>query len=159
MTLRISTISITLGLALAAGAAVGDGHSQGPHASAIKNRQAVMSLYGFNMGILGAMAKGQADYDSAIASAAANNMVLLVDLDLSAMWPQGSEAGVHDGSRAKAELWANFPDVVAKMGELQAASAALSEAAGTDLDTMKAAMGPVGQACSACHKAYRAPKN
>ncbi|MCB2131628.1 MAG: cytochrome c, partial [Rhodobacteraceae bacterium] len=31
----------------------------------------------------------------------------------------------------------------------------LAAAAGTDQDSLKAAMGGVGAACGACHKAYR----
>jgi len=34
----------------------------------------------------------------------------------------------------------------------------MADAAGFDLASLQAAMGPLGGACSDCHKAYRAPE-
>ena len=35
----------------------------------------------------------------------------------------------------------------------------MMDAAGTDLDALKASMGNLGKACGACHDDYRVPKN
>ena len=41
---------------------------------------------------------------------------------------------------------------------LHDASEAVMNAAGTDLDSLRAAMGPLGQSCGACHQTYRQPQ-
>lgn len=125
---------------------------------AVQARKAQMSLYAFNLGILGNMAKGQTDYDAAVAQGAASSLLALTRLDASQMWPAGSEQGAAAGSRAKPEMWTNMNDVIAKAMAMQAAAEAMDGAAGQGLEAMQAAMGGVGGACSACHKAYRGPK-
>ena len=125
----------------------------------IAARQAQMKLYAFNIGQLGAMAKGEMAYDAAAASAAAANLVTLTSLDDSKMWPPGSDSGADKASRAKAEIWSNFPDVMAKSQALKDAAAAMSAAAGTDLDGLRGAMGALGGACQGCHKPYREPQS
>ena len=81
---------------------------------AVKARHAIMNLYANNIGQLGAMAKGAVDYDAKAASKAANNLVLLVQLDQSTLWPQGTDNVAMAGTRALPALWQNFPDVGAK---------------------------------------------
>lgn len=126
---------------------------------AIKARTAVMQLYGFSLGTLGAMAKGQVDYDADAATKAANNLVALTQLDQSAMWPQGSDSDSDANSRALPAIWANFPDVGAKGKALADAAVTMQSSAGQGLEALQGAMGGLGGACSACHKAYRKPKS
>ena len=64
-----------------------------------------------------------------------------------------------EGSKVVAELWQNMPDVMSKGADLVTAATAMEVAAGTDLASLQAAMGPLGGACGACHKAYRVPSN
>ena len=61
--------------------ALADGHLEG----AIKARKSVMQLYAHSLGILGAMAKGEAEYDAAQAAAAANNLKAVANLDQSSI--------------------------------------------------------------------------
>ena len=124
---------------------------------AVKARTSIMQLYAFNLGTLGAMAKGAMEYDAQAATSAANNLVTLSQLDQSAMWPQGSDSKSEPTSRALPALWENFPDVMAKGKALSDAAATMQGAAGQDLDALRAAIGGVGQACTACHKSYRVP--
>ena len=51
-----------------------------------------------------------------------------------------------------------IPTIEALMA-LETASADMIEAAGTDLDALRAGMGAIGKACGACHDDYRGPKN
>lgn len=125
---------------------------------AIKARQAQMQLYGFNLGTLGAMAQGNVPYDAAVASVAAKNLAALTHLDASLLWPAGSDIDSVEGTRALPDLWANFPDVGTKVQAVQVAANEMAEVAGFDLASLQAAMGPLGAACGACHKAYRAPE-
>jgi cytochrome c556 len=145
---RIVATVLAMGLA---GSAYADGHIE----SAIKARQGQMQLYAHYLGILGGMAKGQVDYDAAAASAAANNLKAVATLDAGSLWPQGSDMDSVEGTRAKAEIWTTFPAVVEKSTAMADAATAMAAAAGTDLASLQAAMGPVGGSCGSCHKAYR----
>lgn len=127
-------------------------------AKAIEARQSQMHLYAFNIGQLGAMAKGAIAYDAEQASAAAGNLALLTTLNAGAMWLPGSDAMSADKTRALPAIWDNMADVGAKANALAEAAAAMNDAAGNGLPALQAAMGPLGGACGACHKAYRAPE-
>ena len=155
---KIKKILTSFGFAaalLTAAPAFADGHLE----KAIAARQAVMSLYSFNLGQLGAMAKGDVAYDAAAASAAAGNLAALAALDQGAMWPQGSDAtAMPDKTRAKAEIWSTYPDVSEKSKALADASAALAMVAGDGLPALQGGIGDVGKSCGGCHKPFRAPK-
>lgn len=139
-----------------AGAAQADSHmSNEDLMKAAKARQATMQLYAFNIGTLGAMAKGEIDYDADAAKAAAGNLVKLSSQNQMAYWPAGSAEGEIEGSRALPALWENMEDAAAKGGAL--VEAAMAAEAADDLEALRAAMGGLGGACGACHKAYRAP--
>jgi len=126
-----------------------------PLASAVAARQAHMDLYAFNLGVLGGMAQGALAYDAGAATAAADNLVALASINQTTYWLPGTESGAVEGSRAKAELWSGIDDLMAKNAVLVAAAAAMQVAAGTDLVSLQAAMGPLGGACGACHMSYR----
>lgn len=64
-----------------------------------------------------------------------------------------------ENTRALPELWQKFDDVTTKIDALAVATAAMESAAGSGLEALQAAMGPVGGACGACHKAYRKPNS
>jgi cytochrome c556 len=127
---------------------------QDPIGAAVKARQAHMDLYAFNVGQLGAMAQGAVAYDAGLAQAAADNLVALTGVNQMAYWPVGSEAGVFEGSRAKAELWSSMDDVMAKSGAMAEAALAMQAAAGS-LEGLQGAMGALGGSCGGCHEAYR----
>lgn len=146
----LALATLTLGLA---GAAV----AQSAADAAVKARKAQMQLYAFNLGQLGAMAKGDVPYDAAAASAAAGNLATLTSISQMAYWPPGSAQGEVEGSRALPAIWTGGDDVMAKAMAFNEAVAAMNAAAGTDLAALQAAMGPLGAACGACHETYRAP--
>ncbi len=144
------------GAALASTALIADSHAD-LH-PAVKARQAQMSLYAFNLGALGAMAKGEVDYDAEAAQGAASNLVALSTLAAGPMWAPGTDDMSVEGTRALATAWENMEDIMAKGTAMAEAASAMADAAGTDLASLQAAMGPLGGACSECHKAYRAPE-
>ena len=141
-------VSVVAGGALAQSAVEG----------AIKARKAHMQLQAFNLGPLGAMAKGEMPYDAAVASAAAGNLTALVGMNMGRYWPEGSAQGQAEGTRALPAIWENGEDVMAKAAALNEAVTALNAAAGTDLASLQGAMGAVGEACGGCHEDYRAPE-
>ncbi|MCC7319783.1 MAG: cytochrome c [Rubellimicrobium sp.] len=128
----------------------------GPPA-ALRARQAHMGLYQFNLMTLGAMAQGQIAYDAAAATAAASNLVALSGMQTAAYWQPGTAAGEVEGSRALPALWENIADAAARGQALHEAALGMAEVAGAGLEALQGAMGPLGQACSGCHQAYRAP--
>ena len=144
------------GLAIA-GTAFAGGHGGNP---AVKARKAHMQLYAFNIGTLGAMAKGEAEYDADAASAAANNLATVATLSQRGYWMPGTSSDdLPDESRALPAIWESG----SKAGEIGAsfaeAAAALAAVAGDGKDAMAAAMGPVGKGCRDCHESYRKPNN
>ena len=151
---------VTLGMFAAATTAYSGGHAK--LEKPIKARKAAMTLYSFNIGILAAMAKGEAEYDAKAAQAAANDLLAAVSLENGgAMWPQGSdvEALGKEVTRAKKEIWTTYPAVTEKSKAMKAAAEKMAAAAGGGLDSLKGALGPVGGGCKGCHDDFRAPKD
>lgn len=148
----------SLTAATLAATAFADGHSAALSAS-VDARHAQMGLLGYHTGILGSMAKGETEYDAATATAAAENLSAAASMERMVLWLEGSEQGAVEGSRAKAEIWLDTDGFEEKAMALETAAEALVAAAGTDLDSLRTAMGDVGKACGDCHKAYRGPKN
>ncbi len=140
-------------------AAIGTAIAQESQNPAVKARTSIMKLYAFNLETLGGMIKGEVEYDAEAATRAANNIVVLTQIDQSAMWPAGSDNASDPATRALPAIWENFPDVGAKGQAMAEAAVAMQAAAGQDVEAVKAAMGQLGGACTACHKAYRAPEN
>ena len=157
--MRISTkiLAGALGAALVATAVYAGGHGGNP---AVKARKAHMQLYGHNIGILSGMARGEAEYNAEAAAAAASNIAALSMLNQMTYWAPGTDSdALPDESRALPALWENIPDAVAKGEALAAAAAALAGTAGNGIDELRAGIGPVGQACGACHEAYQKPRS
>lgn len=156
MKLRI-TASILLAALVATSSIAQD---KGPHDNAIKGRQALMQVYSFNLGILGAMAKEKAPYDADAAKAAANNLLMAMSMDQSAMWPEGSdnESAGNIKNRALAAIWTTYPKVAEAGKASFAAAEQLNAAAGNGLAELKGAMGGVGKGCKGCHDDFRAKK-
>ena len=150
-------LTVILCGALAAGTAFAAGHQGNP---AVKARKAHMQLYAHNLGILGGMARGNAEYNAEAASAAAANLAALAQLDQTSYWAPGTDSEALPGeSRTLPALWENIPDAIAKGEELAAAAVALSETAGTGLEAVQAGLGPVGRVCGQCHEAYQLSDN
>ena len=125
---------------------------------AVKARQGLFQVYAFNIGQLGAMAKGAVEYDAKVAQTAADNLAAAASIDGSAMWPQGTDnAGVMKGkTRALPAAWTTYPKVAEKHEDLVAAVANLQASAGGGLDALKGSIGDVGKACKSCHDDFRA---
>lgn len=130
-----------------------------PFAREIKARQGIMVYRAMQLGVLGGMAKGEIDYNAEAAQKAADNLVVAVTLDQSMLWPKGSGHSANAASTANDDIWKDGSDIGAKGKAMVEAAMAMQAAAGGGLDSLKAAMGPVGEACGACHKAYRIPQN
>jgi cytochrome c556 len=153
-------IALATGAALMAGATAAiSGEAE---ERAVKARQALMQVYAFNLGQLGAMVKGEMEYNADLAKASADNLVKATTMNGMAMWPKGSsmdDEGMAGKTWAKADIWADGSDVGEKAKALREAAAQMAEVAGNGLDAVKGAMGGVGGGCKGCHEKFRAPKN
>lgn len=155
-------IRLTVSLLLAAFVSASTfAQDKGPHDGAIKARQALMQLYGFSMGTLGAMAKEKMPYDADAAKVAASNLVMAMSMDQSAMWPQGSdnETAGNRENRALAAIWTTYPKIAEAGKESFAAAEKLNAVAGNGLAALQGAMGGVGKGCKGCHDDFRAKKD
>ncbi|MEZ5652029.1 MAG: cytochrome c [Burkholderiaceae bacterium] len=129
-----------------------------PFKKEIKARQGLMQVYAFNLGMLAAMAKGEAPYDAKVAATAATNLKLATDMKNGAMWAKGSshaDAGLDKMTNAKPDIWQAGSKIGERSKALVMAVADLPAAAGAGLDQLKAGVGNVGKACKGCHDDFR----
>lgn len=126
----------------------------------LKARQSLMQVYTYNIGILGAMAKGEMPYDPEIAQVAADNLYAAVSMKNPTMWPKGSDrATLGEKTRAKSEIWSTYPEVADKGQAMQDAAAQMASVAGAGLDGVRANMKQLGDGCTGCHEPFRVPKD
>lgn len=129
-----------------------------PFADVVETRHGLMLQMSVDLAKIGAMVKGEASYDAAIAAKAAANIAAVASVLSMDQFPAGSENGKAGDSFAKAEIWTNEQDFLAKIAELNKAAADLQAASG-DGATLKAGMAGLGKACAACHSTYRMEEN
>jgi len=146
------TIILLLGIAVSsASLAAGD-----PLEKAIKARQGEMQLRSFNAGPLFAMAKGDMEYDAELATKLAGNLKLLLQLDNSRVWPEGSDIDNYPGdTTALAKIWTTYPEIGEYGKRYAAAVNDLAMAAGNGRDALKSKVGALGKSCKGCHDEFR----
>ena len=119
---------------------------------AIKYRKAAMTLEATHFGRIAAMASGKVAFDAKLAADNAEIMALVSKWQFSG-FIEGSDKG---DTRAKPEIWSEAPKFQEAARKNQEAVDKFVAAVRTgNLDTIKAAAGPVGQTCKACHDSYR----
>ncbi len=132
--------------------------AEDPFADVVEVRHGLMLQMATDLGKIGGMAKGDMAYDAAVASRSASNIAAIASVLSMDQFPAGSEYNAAADSYALPAIWTTPDDFLAKIADLNTAAAALQTASATDLDALKAGMGQMGAACSACHKAYRQPE-
>lgn len=119
---------------------------------AIKYRKAAFTVMAGHFGRIGAMVQGKAPFDAKAAAENAEIAFLMSRLPYTA-FPAGTDKGE---TKAKPEIWTEADKFRSAATKMQDEMAKLNAAAKTgNLDTIKAAFGPVGQSCKACHDEYR----
>ena len=156
--MRLAPLVLTAALGLAA--ALPLAAQQDPGSAAIKARQAHMTLYQANAGVLFGMAQGRVDYDAEAAQAAADNLLALTGLDQRGYWLPGTAVGEAAAeTRALPAIWENLDGVIATHAQLAEAAAAMASVAGDGLEAVQGAIGPIGGACGSCHENFRQSNN
>ena len=119
---------------------------------AVKYRKASFTVLGAHFGRLAAMANGRAPYDAKAASENADVIATVAKLPWAA-FGEGTDKGE---TRAKHEIWTEAGKFKDAADKSQAELAKVVAAARTgSLDALKAAVGPAGASCKACHDNFR----
>jgi cytochrome c556 len=119
---------------------------------AVKYRQSVMTLQGFHLGRISAMANGRAPFDAKVAADDAELLTQVAKLPWVA-FVEGTDKGQ---TNAKPDIWKEKSKFDATATKLQDEVAKLNAAAKTgNIDQIKAAVGSVGQTCKSCHDNFR----
>lgn len=121
---------------------------------AVKYRQSAMFIMSQHFGRIGAMANGRAPYD---AKAAVDNADIVAEM-AKLPWAGFSTATEKTTAptRAKPEIWSEPSKFKENQDKLMAETGKLLAAVKTNnLDNLKTAFGATGNACKACHDAYR----
>lgn len=120
---------------------------------AIKYRKASLTVMAAHFGRLGAMASGKAPFDAKAAAENADVAVYMSKLPW-AGFVAGSDTG---DTKAKPEIWKDPAKFKAAADKMQGEMVKLAAAAKTgNADNLKAAFGPVAEACKGCHDEFRA---
>ncbi|MFP7570656.1 c-type cytochrome [Marivita sp. S2033] len=133
--------------------------AEGEFDQQLKARQGQFNIMAINLGILGAMAKGEVEYNAEAAQAAADTLVAVSNIQQAPMWPEGSDNMSIDGTRAQPSVWEKNDDFLSKWSDLHPAVVEMQGAAGTGREALAPMIGKVGGACKACHDTHRAPEN
>ena len=121
--------------------------------SAIRYRQSVYTMIGWNFAPMAEMVKGKTAFDAAEFSRHAERIAFLTPQLLEG-FPQGSDTGAK--TQAKPGIWTHMDDFKSKMSDLVTQSKTLAEVAkGGDESAMKAQFKKTAGACKACHDDYR----
>ncbi|WP_346898556.1 cytochrome c [uncultured Roseibium sp.] len=121
-------------------------------------RKHIMDSVGAAAGLSGGMMKGQIPYSPAAGKSATASMMAAAS-SFGAFFPEGTDTG---DTTASPKIWedaAGFQKALDKFAaDAGAAMAASGKDGPADLESFKAAMGPVFQNCKSCHEAYRIKK-
>ena len=127
-----------------------------PIVNAIKARQGEMQIRAHNLGPLIGMAKGKVPYDPQLASQLMANLKLLLDLDTSRDWPQGSDNESYpDKSRALPNIWTTYPEIGEYGKDYATAVNELNDVVGDGLEALQSKIGALGDSCKGCHDEYQ----
>lgn len=119
---------------------------------AIKYRKAVFTVMASHFGRVGAMANGRIPFDAKLVAENAEIATMMSKLPYAA-FGEGTDKG---DTKAKPEVWSESDKFKAAAAKMQEEMAKLNTAAKTgNQDAIKAAFGPVGQACKGCHDHFR----
>ena len=119
----------------------------------VQYRRAMLTVMAANFAPLGNMASGKAPWDAKDFTLRAQRLHMMATALPEGFIPE-SRAGAN--SKAKPEMWTERAEFDRLLNNLQARVNELSSATQAgNVDQMKSRVGPVGEACRACHDKYR----
>lgn len=121
---------------------------------ATETRQSVLKVVGWNIGPLGAMARGLVPYDAALVGRNALRIAWMTSMIPDAFRGDTRAHGVE--TEALPVIWENYARFEELAGNAQAAAERLAEvAANGDEAAAKQAIGTLVEQCRACHDDFR----
>lgn len=126
---------------------------------AIHYRQSALSVMGWQMGPMGAMAKGDIEYDADEFATRANNLAAVAHLPWEGFTEgslQGDDHGVE--TDALAEIGEDREGFAERQETLKQETATLAQMVddGEDFSALRRQVGAVGKSCKGCHDDFRA---
>lgn len=121
----------------------------------VRARQGLMQNFAFSLSTLGNMARGNMEYDAALAQTAADRLVALSAVSQDGYWPEGTSTEEVEASRALPAIWENKDDFLSGFDDLHQAATSMAEVAGDGQQALGQQMQALGQACGSCHEEYR----
>ena len=115
-------------------------------------RHELMEGVGKAAKVIGAMFRGEAEYDAAAVQESLQTFQAAAG-KFGDLFPEGSETG--EGTEAAPAIWEDREGFNAALQDWADATAAAIAAAPATLDDAKPAVGPVFQTCKGCHDSYR----
>lgn len=123
--------------------------------SATETRQAVFKLLGFHMGPIGGMARGQVEFDAALAERNARRIAALAPM-IPELFAARDTRDFDVDTEALPLIWDNMGDFQTKAAELEEAALTFAEtAAGGDRAQVLGGLRAFGSTCGNCHDTYR----
>jgi cytochrome c556 len=134
-----------------------DAQAQSAEEKVVEARRAYFKLMGANMGPLGAMAKGNIEYNAETAQLHAGNLAAIASYNPTPHFAAGtSNADMPGKTRLLPAAFSDTPGLLSKLKDFQTAVAALQDAAGGGREALGPAVGKVGGTCKGCHDDFRA---
>lgn len=120
--------------------------------NAVKYRQSAMAVMATHFGRVGAMVQGRVPFNAEAAQSNIETATMMSKLPFTAFGP-GTDCC---DTKAKPNIWSDNAKFVAAATKMEEAMDKLNTAGKSgNLDQIKAAFGPVGQSCKACHDDFR----
>lgn len=121
-----------------------------------ETRQGLFKIIAFNMGPINGMARGQVDFDAALAERNARRVAQLAPMIPEVFAARDTRAFAVT-TQALPGIWDNLDDFRQKAMDLEAAANTFAEvAASGDRNQTIAAIRAFGSTCGNCHRPYRA---
>ncbi|MDA0237891.1 MAG: cytochrome c [Proteobacteria bacterium] len=119
---------------------------------AVKYRQGAFTVMGWNFEVIVDMIKGKRPFDQVDFTRRAKIIANVSQIPM-----EGFATESHAGAtKAKPEIWTNYPDFEQKMKLMQNAAELLATTSlSGDYDASKRAVSALGKTCKACHDEYR----
>lgn len=150
MKTRVIALAAATGLASAAAPALAQDFD-----AVLKARQGEMRIMAINLGILGAMARGNLEYNAEMAQAAADSLVAVSQINQRPLWREGSDNMSIDGTKALPMIWDDIAGFRADWEAFGKAAAAAAATVANGQEALGPALRGIGGTCQACHEAFR----
>lgn len=125
------------------------------HSDPIATRKAEMKKVGGAMGAMVKMAKGEMDFDAAVALTSLKTMNEVAS-NFGELFPEGSQVG--GKTTAAPKIWEDMAGFKTAITKFEVDTAAAIANAPADKAALGAALGAAGGNCKACHQTYRIKK-